>query len=125
MIRELYSLKSDRWRVSEAHIPTEFVRTAVGALGNILANELLYELEGGGFYKRDNRCIGQLLTNHQFSSFVTVSEQPIMPDFHKPVRQNMNHKPADEFAGRKGHDLPFVAVFVIPPLETDLVIFGR
>ena len=52
MILELCSL-SGNWRsVIKAHIPTDFVRTAVGAFGSIFTDDFLYELQGGSLFKR-------------------------------------------------------------------------
>jgi len=74
MILELCSL-SGNWRsVSKANIPTEFVRTTVGAFRSIFTDDFLYELEGRSFFKRYNKRTRQLFAKIQFSGFVAIAE---------------------------------------------------
>jgi len=45
-----------------------------------------------------------------------------MPDLHEAGWQDMNEESPDKFKDRYRHDLPCGIVFVIPPLEADLLI---
>ena len=47
-----------------------------------------------------------------------------MPDFHKPMGQNVNKESTNKLIGGYGHNLPFIIILVIPPFEADLAFFG-
>ena len=65
----------------------------------------------------------EFFANSQLLRFVAIAKQPVMPDFHKPIRQNMDQKPADKLRRGNSHQFPPAAVPVIPPLEGDHAVF--
>ena len=96
--------------------------TAHRACGDVVANQFLDQLQSGKLFLWPNRCVGQSLTNRQFLRFIPVSEQPVMPDLHKPFGQDMKQEAPDKFHGGQRHDFFFSAIGIIPPFECDLSV---
>ena len=71
--------------------------TAHRTCGDVVANQFPEQLRSRKLFLWSNRCVGQPLAEDQLFRFVPVSQQSIMTDFHKALRQNMQEKPADEF----------------------------
>ena len=69
----------------------------------------------------DNAAIVQRFPKRQLLSLVPVTEQPIMPDLHKPFRQHMEQEAPDELRGGQRHDFFFSAIGVIPPFYSGLL----
>ena len=70
------------------------------------------------------RCAGkQPATGGKLFLAASVSQQTVMPDLHKPIRQHMKQEPSDELIGFKGHDFRFVVIGVVPPSKRDGVVF--
>ena len=96
--------------------------TAHRTSGNVVANQFLDQLQSRKLFLWPDRCVGQSLTNRQFLRFIPVSEQPVMPDLHKPFRQHMKQKTPDKLHGGQCHDFFFSAIGIIPPFECDLSV---
>lgn len=91
--------------------------SAVDAEGEVSSEHPAQEVEGGSFNFIGDRSQGEHLAERQLLVFIPVSEQAIMPDFNKPVRQHMQQESTNEFKSRDGHDLPAIAIAVVTPLE--------
>jgi hypothetical protein len=52
-----------------------------------------------------------------------ITQKTIMPDLHKPIRQNVKQEPPDKLICFKGHDFRFVVIGVVPPSKRDSVVF--
>ena len=96
--------------------------TAHRTSANVVANQFLDQLKSRKLFLWPDRCVGQSLTNRQFLRFIPVSEQPVMPDLHKPFRQHMEQETPDKLHGRQRHGFFFSAIGVIPPFECDLSV---
>jgi len=70
--------------------------TAHRTSGNVVANQFLDQLQSRKLFLWPDRCVGQSLTNRQLLRFIPVSEQPVMPDLHKPFRQHMKQETPDK-----------------------------
>ena len=64
----------------------------------------------------------ETLADSQSICFIAVCKQPIVPDFHKSGRQDVQEETPDEFKGRYSQGLPLVVVPVVPPLKRNLAI---
>ena len=96
--------------------------TAHRTSANVVANQFLDQLQSRKLFLWPDRCVGQSLTNRQFLRFIPVSEQPVMPDLHKPFGQDMKQEAPDKFHGGQRHDFFFSAIGIIPPFECDLSV---
>ena len=96
--------------------------TAMQAEGAVSAKHSAQKVEGGSLDFSDDRRMCEPLADNQPFVFVSISEQAIMPDFHKAGWQYVHEEAADEFKGVDGHRFPGVAVFVVAPLKRDIII---
>ena len=96
--------------------------TAHRTCGDVVANQFPDQLQSRKLFLWPDRCVGQPLTECQFLRFIPVSEQPVMPDLHKPFGQHMKQETADKFHGGQRHDFFFFAIGIIPPFECDLSV---
>jgi len=55
----------------------------------------------------------------QFRTNIPAAKQPVMPDLHEPVGENMLKKPPGKLGGIKRHHLGFSLIFIILPGKTD------
>ena len=96
--------------------------TAHRTSANVVANQFLDQLKSRKLFLWTDRCIGQPFAERQLLRFIPVSEQPVMPDLHKPFRQHMEQETPDKLHGRQRHDFFFSAIGIIPPFECDLSV---
>ena len=96
--------------------------TAHRTSANVVANQFLDQLQSRKLFLWPNRCVGQPFAEHQLLRFIPVSEQPVMPDLHKPFGQDMKQEAPDKFHGGQRHDFFFSAIGIIPPFECNLSI---
>ena len=96
--------------------------TAHRTSGNVVANQFLNQLQSRKLFLWPDRCVGQPFAECKLLRFIPVSEQPVMPDLHKPFGQDMKQEAPDKFHGGQRHDFFFSAIGIIPPFECDLSI---
>ena len=96
--------------------------TAHRTSGNVVANQFLDQLQSRKLFLWPNRCVGQPFAERQLLRFITVSQQTVMSDLHKPFRQHMEQKASDKLHGGQRHDFFFSAISIITPFECDLSI---
>src|SRR4051812_38030400 len=63
----------------------------------------------------------QLAAKSEFLGTVTITEETVMADPMKTVRQGMQQKTPNELIGRQGHHLALIVVPIITPTEADLL----
>ena len=96
--------------------------TAHRTSANVVANQFLDQLKSRKLFLWPYRCIGQPFAERQLLRFIPVSKQSVMPDLHKPFRQDMKQEAPDELHGGQRHDFFFSAIGIIPPFECDLSV---
>ena len=96
--------------------------TAHRTSANVVANQFLDQLQSRKLFLWPNRCVGQSFAKRQLLSLVPVTEQPVMPDLHKPFWQHMKQETPDKLHGGQCHDFFFSAIGIIPPFECDLSV---
>ena len=87
-----------------------------------MANQFLNQLSSRKLFLLPDWCVGKSLAKRQFLRFVPVSQQSVMPDLHKPFRQDMKQEPSDKFHRRKRHHFFLVSVRIIPPFKSNLTV---
>ena len=73
--------------------------TAHRTSANVVANQFLDQLQSRKLFLWPYRCVGQPFAERQLLRFIPVSEQPVMPDLHKPFGQDMKQEAPDKFHG--------------------------
>ena len=96
--------------------------TAHRTCGDVVANQFPDQLQSRKLFFWPDRCVGQSLADRQLLRFITVSQQTVMSDLHKPFRQHMKQKATDKLHGGQRHDFFFSAIGIIPPFECNLAI---
>ena len=102
--------------------------TAHRTNGNVVANQFPDQLQSRKLFLWPDRCVGQPFAERQLLRFITVSQQTVMSDLHKPFRQDMKQKTPDEFHGGQCHTLQsmllgFITCFSIG-FSIDLTAYG-
>ena len=67
--------------------------------------------------------IEEFLAQSQFSLAVSVAQDPIVPDLHEAIREDMEKKATDTLQGIQGHRLQGVIIVAVPISESDLIFF--
>ena len=92
------------------------------AESDIPAGKPFDQVDCGEFFLYGDFRPGEPLAQRQLLRFHGRSEETIMPYLRETRRQDMEQEAADELIGGKRHHFLFRAVFVIAPLERNLII---
>ena len=63
-----------------------------------------------------------LLRDAQFGLAIPIAQEAIMANPLEARRQDMQEEAAEEFLRRQGHQLAFVVMAGVPPVERDLIV---
>ena len=99
---------------------------AEGALTQGHAGPFLQSIEIIAGLRRHGFCSGRhsqkLAAQGKLLLPETVAEKTIVANFLESIGKNVNQESADELIGGKGHRFVAIAVTIILPLETDLIV---
>ncbi len=85
--------------------------------GEVPAEHTAQEVYRRHFDFLDNRGMCQAFAQEELFCLIAVTEQAVMPDFHKATRQNMHEEAAYELKSGKSHYFPSVVILVVAPFE--------
>lgn len=98
-----------------------FTFAATGTDSGINAGDTCKEILPGFFFMLLVINAEEFLAQSQFSLAISVAQDPIVPDLHEAIRENMEKKAADKLESIQGHRLQGIVIVAVAISEGDLI----